>query len=189
MTRKMSQLFEEKRTVHVLYEYENMQNYIEQVVRFIEEGISVGDFVILIENDPVYHMIKKELDNRLTNDQLEYVHRVNNFDFYFSSGSYHPPAIVQYFNKVVQPYVDKELPFRSWAHVEWSSLEGPLHIIEDFERIVDKAVHQYSFPLICAYEKKLMPNHLKTLLMETHPYVLSEDEFIESQQYRPKKHA
>ncbi|SFE01662.1 hypothetical protein SAMN05428981_103110 [Bacillus sp. OV194] len=30
-----------------------------------------------------------------------------------------------------------------------------------------------------------MPDYLKTILMETHPYVLMEDDFIVSEQYQP----
>ncbi|MDO7485051.1 hypothetical protein Q5O89_01985 [Peribacillus frigoritolerans] len=56
----------------------------------------------------------------------------------------------EYFNKTVQPYVENKISFRSWAHVEWATLEEPLHIIEEFERTVDKAVNLLSFPLICA---------------------------------------
>jgi hypothetical protein len=30
-----------------------------------------------------------------------------------------------------------------------------------------------------------MPEHLEKILMETHPYVLMEDDFIVSEQYQP----
>lgn len=109
---------------------------------------------------------------------------MNNFDFYYSSGSYHPPAILDYFNQMVQPYVENDIPFRSWAHVEWATMKDPLHIIEDFERIVDEAVNSLSFPLICAYEGEKMPDHLIKILMETHPYVLKDEHFTVSVEYQ-----
>ncbi|CAM3883263.1 hypothetical protein [Mesobacillus thioparans] len=62
-------------------------------------------------------------------------------------------------------------------------MKEPLSIIEDFERIVDGAVNQLFFPLICAYEGVKMPDHLRSILMETHPYVLVEDELVPSEQY------
>lgn len=91
--------------------------------------------------------------------------------------------LFDYFNKMVEPYVDNKLSFRSWAHVEWSSMEDPLHLIEDLELAADKAVNQLSFPLICAYEGNRMPEYLKTILMKTHQYVLMEDDYIVSEQY------
>lgn len=180
---KMNQLFEDQRNVHVLYPYNEMENYIKQVLSYIQDGIMAGDYVILVENDRIYPIIHKELSTRLTKDQMELLHFVNNFDFYCSSGSYHPPAIEEYFNKTVQPYVENKISFRSWAHVEWATLEEPLHIIEEFERTVDKAVNLLSFPLICAYKGERMPEYLKTILLETHPYVLEDDDITICEQY------
>ena len=182
---KINQLFEDQKSVHVLYSYNEMESYIKQVVNYIREGIFAGDYVILIENDRIYPLIEKELDILLSKDQMKLVHRINNFDFYYSSGSYHPPAIQDYFNKTVQPYVENKISFRSWAHVEWTTMKDPLHLIEDFEKVVDEAVNQLSFPLICAYKGERMPEYLKTILMETHPYVLVEDDLIASEQYHP----
>ncbi|MCA1322348.1 MEDS domain-containing protein [Bacillus tianshenii] len=181
----MNQLFDEQKSVHVLYAYKEKKSYLEQVVQFIHNGILAEDYVILIENDRLYPMIYKELSMRLTKEQMKFCHWVNSFDFYFSSGSYHPPAIEKYFQKTVHPYIEKNISFRSWAHVEWRSMEEPLHLIEDFERIVDKAVNVVSFPLICAYEGERMPDYLRNILLETHPYVLVEDDLIDSKQYQP----
>ncbi|SDO10028.1 MEDS: MEthanogen/methylotroph, DcmR Sensory domain [Psychrobacillus sp. OK028] len=184
MKSKLTQLLERQKNVHVLYSYYELENYLEQVVSFIEDGIQAGEYTILVENDRLYLLIQKELSNRLTKDQMKFLHFVNSLSFYYSSGSYHPPAIATYFTNMVQPYVEKKITFRSWAHVEWSSMEEPLHLIKDFEKIVDEAVNQIEFPLICAYSGERMPDYLKTILLETHPYVLLEDDFIASEQYQ-----
>lgn len=184
MKSEMNQLFQDKRSVHVLYAFSGMENYLKKIVDFVEDGIAVGDHILLIESERVTPIIQRELRTKLTSKQFESVHFVNSFHFYWSSGSYHPPAIHDYFKKTVQPFLENNQPFRSWAHVEWESVKEPLHLIEDFENIVDRAVNEFSFPLICAYERKKMPDHLKTLLLETHPYVLLEDDFIVSDQYQ-----
>ena len=177
LNRKMNQLFVNQKNVHVLYSYNEMDSYLQQVLSIIQDGIAAGDYVILIENDRMHPVIMKELSTRLTKEQqMKFLHFVNSFDFYRSSGSYHPLAIEEYFAKTVQPYVENKLSFRSLAHVEWASM---------FEKIVDKAVNLLSFPLICACEGKRMPDYLKTILMETHPYVLLEDDFIVSEEYQP----
>jgi hypothetical protein len=185
LKKTLNQLFEEQKSVHVLYAYNGMMSYVEQAVEYIKNSVTVGDYVIFIENERIYPMIHNKLKALLTKEQMKLVHYVNNFDFYFSSGSYHPPAITDYFNKMVQPYVENKISFRSWAHVQWATMEEPLHLIRDFENIVDQAVNSLSFPLICAYEREKMPDHLKTILMETHPYILIEDDFIVSEQYKP----
>ena len=72
-----------------------------------------------------------------------------------SSGSYHPPAFAEYFNKMVQPYVENKISFRSWAHVEWATMEEPLHLIEDFEKIVDGAVNELFVSInLCVRRRK-----------------------------------
>lgn len=82
---------------------------------------------------------------------------------------------------MVQPYVENKVDFRSWAHVELATMEEPLYLIRDFEEIVDQAVNQLSFPLVCIYTARRMPEYL----METHPYIHMEDDFIVSEQYQP----
>lgn len=183
---KLNHLFKEKRNVHILYSYNEMDSYLKQVLNYIEDGIVAGEYVILIENDHIYPIIHEELSTRLTEDQMKLLHFINSFDFYWSSGSYHPPAIEEYFKKTVQPYVEKKIPFRSWAHVEWTSMKEPLHLIKDVEELVDQAVNELSFPLICAYEGERLPDYLEKILMETHPYILLDDDFIVSESYKPK---
>ncbi|WP_342515666.1 MEDS domain-containing protein [Sutcliffiella sp. FSL R7-0096] len=181
----MNSLFNEQRNIHVLYSYEGREHYMEKLVDFVQSGVSAGDYVIVIENQRVYPMLVQKLSTRLSEEQMKLVKWVNNFDFYFSSGSYHPPAIYNYFVKTVQKLVEEQLPFRSWAHVEWATMDGPLHIVEDLERIVDNAVHQFDFPLVCAYEGAKMPDYLREILLETHPYILVEEELVVSELYQP----
>jgi len=180
---EISKLFKTKRNAHVLYSFYDTEQYIDQLLNYIQDGIEAGEYIILIENTRTYPIIQEKLSHFFSDEQLQLVHYVNSLDFYWSSGSYHPPAITEYFNKTLQPYVEKNISFRSWAHVEWASIEEPLHLIKDFEEVVDEAVNRLSFPLICAYEGKKMPEHIKNMLLETHPYVLVEDHITLSDQY------
>ncbi|WP_241665055.1 MEDS domain-containing protein [Peribacillus simplex] len=58
---KMNQLFENQKNIHVLYSYNEMENYLNQVLSYIQDGIAAGDYVILVENDRIYPIIHKEL--------------------------------------------------------------------------------------------------------------------------------
>ncbi|MGF9945109.1 hypothetical protein ABEX44_17930 [Priestia megaterium] len=49
MKSKMNQLFAEQKSVHILYSYDQQENYIQQVVSYIQEAIFAGDFILLIE--------------------------------------------------------------------------------------------------------------------------------------------
>lgn len=185
MNENMLKLFEEQRKVHVLYSYEEKKAYMEQVLAYAKAGVEAGDYVILIENSQLTPMIQAELKNQLTKQQMDFIHFVNSFEFYCSSGSYHPPSIQAYFEKMVEPYLTRELTFRAWAHVEWATVDDPYHIVRDFEKVIDVAVNDLEFPLICAYENKLMPENIKSMLLETHPYVLVEGDVVVSDAYEP----
>lgn len=183
MKSKMNQLFEDKRSVHVLYPYDGLKGYMEQALDFIHDGIATGDHIIFIENERIYQLLSKELHARFTEQELQYVHHVDNFDFYYSSGNYNPGAIVEYFNTMVTPYIQQGMPFRSWAHVEWATETEPTHLIKELEEVIDEAVKTLSFPLICAYDGVRMPNELREMLWETHPYILKDDQFTLSEKY------
>lgn len=180
----MNELLETQRNVHVLYAYNGAENYLQQLLNYIEEGVAAGDHVLIVENERVTKKLEAVLAKRYNETQRSQVHFVNSLQFYWSTGSYHPPAIYQYFNKTVEPFIKNNRAFRSWAHVEWESVKEPLFLIEDFEKMADRAVNEYAFPLICAYEKQRMPHHLTESLMRTHPYVLLEDDLVASNQYQ-----
>ncbi|ANU12019.1 hypothetical protein A1A1_02877 [Planococcus antarcticus DSM 14505] len=180
MNKNMLRLFDERRDVHVLYSYEKTQNYIDQVVAYAKHGVEAGDYVILIENPRLSPKIDAELKIQLTKAQMEFIHFVKNYDFYYSNGSYHPSAIQAYFEKTVGPYLERQATFRSWAHVEWATLEDPIHLVKDFDKLIDVAVKKLEFPLICAYASKSMPETIKKMVLETHPYILVEDDVIVS---------
>jgi hypothetical protein len=183
LNKNVLSLFDDRRDAHVLYSYEETESYIDHAVAYARQGIEAGDYVILIENPRLSPKIEAELKIQLTEAEMGFIHFVKSYDFYYSSGSYHPPAIQAYFEKTVEPYLQKEATFRSWAHVEWETMEDPIHLVEDFEKVIDVAVKELQFPLICAYAKKSMPETIKTMLLETHPYILVEDEIIVSDRY------
>ena len=125
MKSKMNQLFEDEKNghLHVLYKYNGIENYIIQVLSYVQDGIAAGDYVILIENSRLYPIIRKELSTRLTKDQMEFIHYVNSLNSIGQVAVYHPPSIADYFSKTIQPYVENKISFRAWAHV-WSGLYG-----------------------------------------------------------------
>ncbi|PID21071.1 hypothetical protein CSV61_11325 [Sporosarcina sp. P3] len=183
MNTTLQQSIERKRDLHILYSYKEIEDYIQTVATFIEDGIYAGEYTILIDNERIQLLVQHELRKRFSDEDMNYLHYINNFHFYYSTGSYHPATIEEYLLATLTPYVDQQLQFRLWAHVEWATIEGPLHVIRDVELSADKTVSKLSFPLICAYNEDRMPDHLKKLLVETHPFLLVNDELVLSELY------
>jgi hypothetical protein len=170
----LNQLLLEKRDLHILYFYKNEEEYMCQVLTFIEEGIAAGEQVIIVENDKITTGLLRELDRRHSSAELDAVHFVNSLYFYRSSGSYSPSAIIEFFLETIQPYVDKDVLFRSWAHVEWPSSEEPHHLVRECEVACDGMISEYAFPHVCAYGKNRTSAKLAEVLLEAHPYVITE---------------
>lgn len=172
----LNQLLLENRGLHILYPYTDQEEYIRQSMTFIEEGLAADEQVIVIDNEKITAELLQELKRRYSADELDAVHFVNSLFFYRSSGSYKPTAIIDYFKETIQPYTDKNVIFRSWAHVEWSGAEEPHHLIRDCETACEDVIKQYSFPHVCAYGINRMSKNLAKVLLETHSYVIAKEE-------------
>ncbi len=172
----LHQLLLEKRDLHILYPYTDEEEYIRQSMTFIEEGIAAEEQVIVVENEKITAELLRELDLRYSAEDLDAVHFVNSLYFYRTSGSYNPTAIIKYFKETIQPYIDKDFCFRSWAHMEWAGTEEPHHLINECETACDAVVNQYAFPHVCAYGKNRVSADLAKILLDTHSYVLAEEE-------------
>lgn len=68
--------------------------------------------------------------------------------------------------------------------MEWATFSSPYYLVEDFENIVDKAVNELQFPLVCAYSGDKMPEHLQNIIERTHPYLLKGNELAFSNKYK-----
>jgi hypothetical protein len=78
-----------------------LESYIENAIEFIEQGIRGGDQVLFVENTRIYPMIQRKLEERLTAEEMEKFHYVNNFDFYWTHGNFHPQTIQSLFERFV----------------------------------------------------------------------------------------
>ncbi|MGF3105428.1 MEDS domain-containing protein [Rossellomorea sp. DUT-2] len=183
MKEKIGSLLNENQCTHILYSYHDRNRYLENAVAYVLEGIEKGDSVVLIENERNLNVLLKRLNNHLTSDQLKKIHVISNFDFYQSSGSYHPPAIYEQLTKSITPFLENDIPFRSWTNVEWGTLEDPASIIEWFEEETDRAIHEYDLTIVCAYESEKMPDHLEDALKKSHGHIMTDEDIVISKVY------
>lgn len=172
---------------HILYCYDNIDSYIEKVLAFLLDGVESGETVILIESEKNLKLLFNRLKEKLTDNQLKQVHTISNFEFYLSSGSYHPPAIYEQLIKIYTPYFEGDAPFRTWTNVEWGALEDPAHIVDWFEKETDKVVNEQELTLVCAYEAEKMPADMQSILEKSHPYIMTDEDLIDSTLYNKIK--
>ncbi|WP_179884756.1 MEDS domain-containing protein [Bacillus sp. AFS015802] len=183
MKEKVSHLLAGNESTHVLYSYRDRNRYLENALAYILQGIEAGDSIVLIENERNLNVLLKQLKGHLTDSQIEKLHVISNFDFYQSSGSYHPPAIYEQLTKTITPYLENDISFRSWTNVEWGSLEDPVSIIEWFETETDRVIHEYNLTIVCAYDSEKMPDRLEEGLKKNHGHIMSDDDILISKVY------
>lgn len=184
MKNKINDLLTANRCAHILYAYNDRELYLQNAIAYIIDGIEAGDSIVLIENEKNLRLLNKQLNKLLSSSQLEKIQVISNFDFYLSSGGYHPPSIFEYLTKTNTPYLENNISFRTWTNVEWGTLEGPSHIVEGFEKQTDKVVHEFGLTLVCAYEAERMPEDLKSALLKSHPHIMTDEDIHLSPQYQ-----
>jgi hypothetical protein len=161
---------------HIFYHYNNVENYINHVVSYIVTGIKNGDHILLIENDRNIIHINKLLEKQLRKEQLSKVHFINNFDFYYSNGDFHPHTILNYFSKNIEPFLETGASICTWGLIEWGDDKEISNKIEEYETQVDKLVNEKGLLSVCAYDANRTSNSLKEALMRCHGVMMTDDE-------------
>ncbi|MGD6875104.1 MEDS domain-containing protein [Bacillus infantis] len=183
MKEKITELTLARKDAHIFYSSHQLDHYLSAAADYIVAGIEEGDHIILIENDRIFSLLEEKLKPLLHKEQLGQILHINNFDYYFSSGSFNPPYIFDYLDNILKPYNEHNISFRTWAHVEWREQEGILEILEEFENEADRLVNENSLLLVCAYDAERVPDTLRTALMKCHEFVMTEDSIIPSDLY------
>lgn len=165
---------------HIFYYFEDTGKYVENAVAYIVAGIEQGGQVFVAENSRLYRLIQNKLQSLLNSEQLARIHYTNNFDFYFSKGTFHPLALTKHCRENIEFYIEKKVPVRTWGHIEW----GKEHALDREIEMYEKALDQMSFldhiASVCAYDASRVSESLKKTLLESHGFFMTDDEIIKS---------
>lgn len=164
-----------ERGSHICYIF-NTKKYIETVVSFIISGIKNENLVLLVENERNILLIKKEIKKQLSKAQLVNVHFINNFDFYWYKGDFHPQTISLYFSQIIDPLLTTGKFVRTWAHVEWDDEKEVNDKIEEFEKLADSLVNKKKILSVCAYDASKTPDRWERILIKCHNVTVTDEE-------------
>ncbi|SEN70685.1 MEDS: MEthanogen/methylotroph, DcmR Sensory domain [Mesobacillus persicus] len=163
---------------HILYCFEKLDCYIENVVTFILTEVEQGNFIILIENERIFQLIKKKLNSQISEEGQKLINYVNNFDFYFSHGDFHTPTIISTFTDLLEPYRKRGGTICTWAHVEWGNDDEITCKIKEFEEVANQTVSSMNTTSVCAYDADRLSESLKKDLNSSHPCQLTDTDFF-----------
>ncbi|MCK6255525.1 MEDS domain-containing protein [Fictibacillus sp. KIGAM418] len=181
MNKSVMQLFnnsERLQGIHVFYYSFELESYIENAVSYIVNGVEQGDYILFLENERIYPLIIKELEEKLTTDQLKKVRFMNNFDFYFWNNNFYPQTILSNFSDIVTPWIEENRSIRTWGHVEWGDRKDFEKTLEEFEVEVDQMIKNVKVITVCAYDAGRVSDDLKVKLMEHHDFIMTDNEVL-----------
>jgi hypothetical protein len=161
---------------HIFYHYNDMGKYLQNALYFIISVVNQGSHLMLVENDRNMIYLKNNLKKRLTDEQFNKIHFMNNFDFYYSNGDFHAQTIFEYFKSSVEPFIESGKPLCTWGLIEWSDELDITHNIEQYEKDVDMHIKDKAIISVCAYDANRTPQRLKETLMRIHDIMITDDE-------------
>jgi hypothetical protein len=160
---------------HVLYFFENQDQYVSNVVDFIISGLELSEYCIIVENDRFVPLINKRLKVLVNESRLKKVVFVNNYDFYFATGDFRINSIFDYLPNLIGGYSEPDLAVRSWAHVEWRDEREISEKLLDSENEADKIVMETKILSVCAYDSERVSKEFKESLQNCHNFIINEE--------------
>ena len=168
---------------HIFYRYQDEEVYINKLITFIKGGIERKQHILIIENMRTISKIKSKMDSMFSDEQLQSIFLVNNFDYYLSSGDFNTKTILNYFQKDLSTIKKINASVRTWAQVEWASNEPDEELLKEFESSADDFVIEERMLSVCAYVSNRLSSSLNTVLEQSHKYIMTDDEFHLSSLY------
>lgn len=160
---------------HIFYAFKDQEIYIDNVIAYVNSALELGNHVMIIENDRIIPIIQSKLDEKFEQEQLDMVHTINNYDFYCYRGNFHKETILSYLENMIAPFLEKNIPIQTWAHVEWRDQEEIFQTLGEYEKEADRMLQATNLITICAYDANRVPQSLKEILMDCHDYYMTDN--------------
>lgn len=171
----MSEGLHRNKTAHIFYCSHQLDKYVENAISYIVFGIKKGDYVLFVENTRIYPMIRKALELKLTAVEMEQLLYINNFDFYWRNGNFHPPTILNHFKKATGHLLENGKSVRTWGHIEWGAQEDIEREIVEYEKALDTLIPENDGISVCAYDALKVSATLKAKLLEVHGFYMTDE--------------
>lgn len=165
---------------HILYFYQSLHKYIEQLVSFILSGLSADEDVIIAIQPEHYTLVME----RLENSNLQRIHYINNFSFYGMDGKFEFESVLNSLYEQVKPHIKLGRKVRFWGHVEWADQDSIEESVRNYENSCDVTISELGFTTVCAYDSSRVPSTIFLDMMTNHEYMMTDDAFFRSHLYK-----
>lgn len=172
---------------HILYIFEDIHYYLENMMAYIKAGIERNHHLFLIENSTIFSEAEQRIKESFSSEEQERIHHVDNYLFYRCYGDFHIQSIVEHFGEILDPFLKSNITIRTWAHVEWKEQDDISRKLEEFETLADCSVNEMGLMSVCAYAAADISASFQTTMMRSHEYLMTDTEFVRSSLYRKNR--
>ena len=163
---------------HIFYTFRDLEKYVDNTVTYAVSGVEQGSHVLLIENTKLLPVIQKKLKSSLSKEQLSSIYFKNNFDFYFSKGTFNPVIVFNHFVQSLEPHMEDNASIRTWGHVEWGSTKDAYREVEQYENNINELITLKNLTSVCAYSVERLTEEFKNALLQCHGFHMTDDKII-----------
>lgn len=146
-----------------------------RVVPFVEEGLSRGEPVIVVADNPVRDVLTAELGSRV--DELS----VFSSSHEFWLGGHETLAAYQ---QSMQPLLAAGTPWRLVGQPTWLTEPGG-EVWSRFEAVANQAFVDYPYYSLCLHDRRRLPAEVVDAQMRVHPLVWDGDTPVRCPDYEP----
>lgn len=146
-----------------------------RVVPFVEEGLSRGEPVIVVADDPVRDVLTAEMGARI--DELTIFTAAND---YWIGGH----ETLAAYRGSMQPLLDAGVPWRLVGEPSWLYQPGG-EVWSRFEAVANEALVDYPFYSLCLHDRRRLSAEVINAQLRVHPLVWNGDGPVPSPGYEP----
>lgn len=169
---------------HILYTFDNQQNYLDNLLAFVKSSIDNDYLIILIEDSSIYNLAMNQIKQLYSKEEQLFIRYIDNYSFYHCYKNFRLSSMLDYFGKVFEPLLKTDKKINTWSHIEWEQQADFPKKLREFEEISDIKISNREIMGVCAYNAQELSASLQTTLMRSHEYFLTDNELVRSSLYQ-----
>ncbi|MFE8699974.1 ATP-binding protein [Cytobacillus sp. FJAT-54145] len=170
---------------HIVYMYNEYEQYVENALTFISEGLDRGEKIILAESKEFFGTIFNKLLNKgYSKEDLRSIITLSNIDVYKSQREFKAEYSLNQLMKSLKPLIDKNMPTRTWGEVLFHPSE--ISELRIYESECDKFISGKNLISVCTYNALTTPSFIQNELLKIHEYVMVDNQIVYSPFYNKR---
>lgn len=172
---------------HILYVFNDATSYLENLTAYIKDGIELGHYVVVIDEQAVYEEVVRRFLGHLTDAELQHIYFEDKGEFYAIHADFQAERIVGHFDELTKTLPQEDLLIRTWARVAWKEDEEIYDKLVDFENTANRKVQGFGTISVCAYDASQVSGDFLVKLLKNHDYLMTDGELVRSPLYITSK--